>query len=106
MTGHTPGPWRLSGPDEFGDYTIQPPDEELAIACVVNGAWNALTGHDEKHAANARLIAAAPDTARQRDELADALELALATMKVHVPSKTHPALEAARTALKNAGRQP
>lgn len=60
-TKHTPGPWRLTGPDDFGDYTIQPPDAELAIAAVVNGAMNHLTGDGAQHAANARMIVAAPD---------------------------------------------
>lgn len=58
---HTNGPWRLSGPDDFGDDTIQPPSEELAIAAVVNGAIRSLTGDRAEHQANARLIRAAPE---------------------------------------------
>lgn len=60
----------------------------------------------------AKLCAAAPDTARQRDELADALEAALEALKRHIPEAhgVHPnpeyeVVEAARTALKNAGRE-
>lgn len=66
-TKHTPGPWRLSGPDDFNDYTIQPPNAELAIAAVVNGAMWHMGGKSNEHEANARLIAAAP-------ELLEALE--------------------------------
>ena len=57
----TKGEWRLSGPDDFGDYAVQGPDDELAIAAVVNGAMRSLGGHDEEHKANAHLITAAPD---------------------------------------------
>lgn len=58
---HTPGPWRLSGPDEFGDYTVQPPDEPMAIAAVTNGEMRRMGGMSDEHAANALMIAAAPD---------------------------------------------
>lgn len=59
---HTPGEWRLSGPDEFGDYAIQEPDSPLAIAAVVNGEVRRMGGKAEEHAANARLLRAAPGT--------------------------------------------
>lgn len=58
---HTPGPWRCSGPDEFGDYTIQGPVDALAIAAVTNGSARALCGEGREHTANAHLITAAPD---------------------------------------------
>lgn len=58
---HTPGPWRLSGPDHFYDYTIQGPTEELAIAAAVNGEMRRMGGELAEHEANARLIAAAPE---------------------------------------------
>ena len=61
MTKHTPGPWRLSARDPFGDFTIHPPGEKLAIAAVVNGEMRRLAGEQAEHAANARLIAAAPE---------------------------------------------
>lgn len=57
---HTPGPWR-STLDEFGDYVIQPAGQELAVAAVVNGDARGLLGEASEHAANALLIAAAPD---------------------------------------------
>lgn len=60
MSQHTPGPWRMTL-DEFGDYTIQPQHEELAIAAVVNGEMRRMGGQSGEHEANARLIAAAPD---------------------------------------------
>lgn len=59
MSKHTPGPWRIT-PDDFGDFTIQPLHEELAIAAVVNGAMNGLSGTAEQHKANARLIVSSP----------------------------------------------
>lgn len=58
---YTPGPWMADGPDYFGDYTIHPEGRALAIAAVVNGAINGLSGHGAEHEANARLIAAAPE---------------------------------------------
>jgi hypothetical protein len=36
---HTPLPWRIEGPDMFGDYNILPPkklDELLAIGAIVS----------------------------------------------------------------------
>jgi hypothetical protein len=60
MSKHTPGPWRMTL-DDFGDYTIQPPNEELAIAAVVNGEMRRIGGRSTEHEANARLIAAAPE---------------------------------------------
>lgn len=60
-TTHTPGPWQLVGPDEFGDYTVNTESDPTAIAAVVNGNWLAMGGLTDRHAANARLIAAAPD---------------------------------------------
>lgn len=67
---HTKGPWRLSEVDQFGDYTIQPPDDELAIAAVVNGSFRELSRQRWITEANAALIAAAPD-------MYEALELLL-----------------------------
>lgn len=61
MSGaHTSGPWRMTL-DDFGDYTIQPQGEELAIAAVVNGQFKNLVGESHEQKANAHLIAAAPD---------------------------------------------
>ena len=57
---HTPGPWVVE-PDIMGDFTIHPEGRKLAIAAVVNGAINNITGHGSEHGANANLIAAAPD---------------------------------------------
>lgn len=70
---HTPGPWRMTL-DDFGDYTIQPQHEELAIAAVVNGSFKNLVGEGEEQKANACLIAAAPD-------LLEALHQCLGSLK-------------------------
>ena len=55
---HTPGPWTCGEPDMFGDYTIASTAEEgsPAIAAVISNVWDG-----EAVAANARLLAAAPD---------------------------------------------
>jgi hypothetical protein len=56
---HTPGPWLAEDADDFGDHNIVPLDQSescLAIAAVVENC----RASDEV-AANARLIAAAPD---------------------------------------------
>lgn len=53
---HTPGPWRSEGPDMFGDHNILHGGEALAIGAVVSNMRP-----PELVAANARLIAAAPE---------------------------------------------
>ncbi|CAM5769967.1 hypothetical protein [Bosea minatitlanensis] len=73
MTNHTPGPWRMTL-DDFGDYTIQPQHEELAIAAVVNGEMRRMGGVSGEHEANAHVIVAAPD-------LLKAAKRALVTLK-------------------------
>lgn len=57
----TDGPWRVGEPDEFGDIAIQPALSQLAVAVMVNGEIMRLAGRADEHAANAHLIAAAPD---------------------------------------------
>lgn len=57
MSQHTPEPWTAEGPDPFGDYTVSD-HSGLAVAAVVNGL---VPGRAEQVAANARLIAAAPN---------------------------------------------
>lgn len=54
--GFTPGPWHAEGPDQFGDFNIHHERYRLAVAAVVSNMHPA-----EEVAANARLIAAAPD---------------------------------------------
>jgi hypothetical protein len=66
---HTPGPWRAEGPDWIGDYNVIPPGDGFAVAAVVVNRRPA-----PEVAANARLIAAAPDLldlAEQIVELTD-----------------------------------
>jgi len=91
MSKHTTGPWRMT-PDDFGDYTIQPQHEELAIAAVVNGEMRRIGGQSGEHEANARLIAASPD-------LLKAAKRALVTLKTQGesvrPGNVLGALEAA-----------
>lgn len=52
----TAGPWKNGGPDDFGDHPIGHNADNLAVAAVVTN----LRSPDEV-AANAHLIAAAPD---------------------------------------------
>lgn len=66
---HTPGPWEAIGPDPFGDYTIAPESEVLAVgASMCGGPGTSLAVSNmrppEEVAANASLIAAAPDLLR------------------------------------------
>jgi glutamate/tyrosine decarboxylase-like PLP-dependent enzyme len=61
---HTPGPWHAEGPDMFGDFNICHPADSLAVAGVVAN----LRLPDEV-AANARLVAAAPDMLAALQEL-------------------------------------
>ena len=64
MGNATPGPWTLEGPDEFGDFNVMPDGQNPAIAAVVSNCRPLV-----EIAANARLIAAAPETAAERDAL-------------------------------------
>ena len=52
MSKHTPGPWTISDRDSVGDNIFGPNNERIA---------NTYGLFEEKWAANARLIAAAPD---------------------------------------------
>lgn len=60
---HTTGPWSVEGPDEFGDYNIHCQHERAVVAAVINNVRP-----PEEVAANARLIAAAPDLVKAMDE--------------------------------------
>ena len=66
---HTPGPWNSEGPDDFGDHNIHEPTCRLAIGAVVPNMRP-----DEEVAANARLIAAAPDMLDALHALLSALD--------------------------------
>lgn len=66
-TLHTPAPWTAEGPDEiFGDYNIHEPGVRAVIGAVVSNLRP-----PEEVAANARLVAAAPDLL---SALGDAIE--------------------------------
>lgn len=53
---HTPGPWRVEGPDMFGDFNILHPADALAVAAVVSNMRPA-----DEVLANANLVAAATE---------------------------------------------
>jgi hypothetical protein len=53
---HSNGPWTADGPDQFGDYNIHEPGIRVVVAAVISNLR-----HPEEIAANARLVAAAPD---------------------------------------------
>jgi hypothetical protein len=54
---HSKGPWRLDGPDWYGDYNIQPANEELVIGTIVRNGFRS----DAETLANAHLASAAFD---------------------------------------------
>lgn len=60
-TAHTPGPWKC-----------KPGFDSDLYYCLSNIDGNILTFDDDEHEANARLIAAAPETAAERDRLKEA----------------------------------
>ena len=73
---HTPGPWEarfvdglwaVCGTDDWVASSAQPDDDGNALCFMDNDSI-------ETDKANAHLIAAAPDTLEQRDELLEALE--------------------------------
>ncbi|GFM73801.1 hypothetical protein PSCICL_47930 [Pseudomonas cichorii] len=63
---HTPGPWRHEGPDYFHDFNILSPCDSLAVAAVVSNMREL-----PEIAANAKLIAAAPELLEALIDLAD-----------------------------------
>ena len=64
MTAHTPGPWHIKA-----GYGVIESQDGTSIAGVYTPR-----GVREVRQANAQFIAAAPETAEQRDELLEALE--------------------------------
>ena len=73
MSNHTPGPWTIAtGAD--GSTLVTSPHDRNGIdddVCLVYGGNDS---DSEAMSANARLIAAAPKTKRQRDELLSLLD--------------------------------
>jgi hypothetical protein len=55
-TKFTKGPWHFEGPDQFGDYNIHEPPVRAVVAAVISNLRES-----EEIAANARLVAAAPE---------------------------------------------
>ena len=53
---HTPGPWSIEGPDDFGDFNVHCARERAVVAAVVSN----LRPSDEV-AANAHVVSAAPE---------------------------------------------
>ena len=68
---HTPGPWKIQE-ESFIDYITL--DNGTPVAGVYQTPTGACGDHSEQHA-NANLMAAAPETLEQRNELLAALEL-------------------------------
>jgi chromosome segregation ATPase len=63
MAGHTPGPWDAENADLRWIVVKRRPGKIFRIICRIPD------GTTEEHAANARLIAAAPDLEAERDAL-------------------------------------
>jgi hypothetical protein len=101
QTGHTPGPWRIGGTNPNHSAKVYGSDDWLvADTCGIK------TRSAEEEAANARLIAAAPD-------LLAAVTMCEAVLAEHeqydpdpdddcAPSREHVAAEACRAAMTKA----
>jgi hypothetical protein len=85
--GHTPGPWHCHFAtavaegvgDDWNDATgITTVSEEDFVPSGERGDLVALVPHDRNHAANAALIAAAPELLAALKDAADAIDLAQA----------------------------
>ena len=74
MTKHTPGPWRVTDTRIFQD---NPLNSVVAIA-----SCNGIALEHKEHQANARLIAAAPETAAERDRLKESNACLLEAAKI------------------------
>mgnify|MGYP006409087519 CR=1 FL=1 len=71
---HTPGPWTASEGYPSSVWHVDMPGRAFAITVSIDDDEERDVP-DEETEANARLIAAAPETKRQRDELLEALQL-------------------------------
>jgi len=72
MANPTPGPWRAEPADMFGDHNIvlaKGDDDSRAIAAVVSNMRD-----PQEVAANARLIAAAPDMLAALEALVEGVD--------------------------------
>lgn len=54
---HSKGPWRLDGPDWYGDYNILPAHESLAVGAITRNGFRSA----EETLANAHLAVTAPE---------------------------------------------
>jgi hypothetical protein len=89
MTQHTPGPWQvIEGWPDIGIVT-----DKVLVAMVKNDEDSPCT--DEEQAANARLIAAAPDLLAVCKDFAHALDGAAGFAHFHANGKRHKELLAA-----------
>lgn len=107
-TQHTPGPWKVDGASEGKSLVWTAPHGDHPVAHV--GPWT-VSGHGNKaeREANARLIAAAPETAAERDRLrelcGELVERLLAYVKFEehaAPASSSPMREKARAAIARA----
>lgn len=95
--------YHLTGPDEFGDFTITTSKGGLAVAAVVNGEMWRMGGQWEQHVARATLFAAAGkmvaalEMVERKWVRADGLPFADGVI---------PAIDAVREALSAAGGKP
>ncbi|MDT4853095.1 hypothetical protein FQZ97_873490 [compost metagenome] len=99
MSRHTPGPWRYQGPDDFMDFNILHNGDSLAVAAVVSNMRNL-----EEIAANARLVAAAPDLLAALQLTSKALTAALTGGEVSAAQAGNALVKAAE-ALAKAGAE-
>lgn len=90
-TKFTPGPWRIDGPDCFGDFNILHDGDSLAVAAVVSNMRYA-----DEIAGNAHLIAAAPELYAALADMTELLE------RVGDSRKDAPFIDAANAALAKA----
>lgn len=106
MNKHTPGPWDRIIAD---GYTVRHPQIYSDTGPVANATWLGDGRLDELNA-NAKLIAAAPDLLKQRDELLAALQDALGDLEYlkNAPESAYArpddeTIKAARAAIAKAG---
>ena len=86
-TGHTPGPWETNYTGNiWGDVDNPKHDGDNPLLAKVE-MWDA-SPYDEEAKANAALIAAAPETKRQRDDLLATLKEVETTLSVLYAKRT------------------
>lgn len=103
---HTPGPWHVGTGNgegsifaDAGRMRLESGGTTLYPICKINGSW---AGREDETAANARLIAAAPDLLDRLAYIADMAEFSIDDANLDLADKLNEIVRIARAAIARA----